>query len=405
MSLQRRLPRCVLTALPMAALGVLLLAPVAQAQPDPYDDPPAPPPKAQPKPPVPKPPMPKPPAAQPPAPKPPLGKPAGPKVPAPLPPVPKPGADAQPSLPPDGTAAPRPKFQPRPRKFRQPSEQNMRKLAGRPKSGVDKHGAHGKPGGDQSHAKKKQSPKDEHGYCIGHGPKDRPTAINLVHGWLGVNNEKAIPGPKRNSNAGWRFWEDSDWWKWQLTPYLWRYENHDDHCDPRNQPIPLLANIINLGALLFLFGRFGRKPLAEALRKRKQTIMSELDKARTIKKGAQDRLAHYEDELAHLDDTLVALRDKYVAEGELEEKRVMSGAGEARDRMLADVDFRLSQETKSARDDLSRAALDGALSSAEKLLGYKVTKADHDRLAEEYLSQIGPALKEQRGPRRGGGAA
>ncbi len=399
MNLQRCLPRSLVTSLPVAAaLGVLLLAPVAQAQPDPYDDPPAPPPKTQPKPPVPKPPVAKPPVAKPPAPKPPLGKPVAPKLPAPLPP--KPGADAKPPVPPDGKVVPpRPKVQRQRPTPRRPTDRALRNLTGHGKPG-DAKSAHGKPGGDKGHdAHKKKYPKDEHGYCIGHGPKDRPTEINLVHGWLGVNNEKAVPAPKREGTLDW------GWWKWQLTPYLWRYENHHDHCDPRNQPIPLLANIINLGALLFLFGRFGRKPLAEALRKRKKTIMSELDKARTIKKGAQDRLAHYEDELAHLDDTLVALRDKYVAEGELEEKRVMSGAGEARDRMLSDVAFRLSQEAKSARDDLSRDALDGALNAAETLLNKKVTKADHDRLAEEYLSQIGPALKEQGGPRPGGGAA
>ena len=371
-----------------AALGAVFVARSASAQPDDYpDEPPAPPPKVQPKPPPPKPPV-----AKPPAPKPPAALP-----PAPKPPQPSGGAD-QPSKPPPRATAPVP---PRPLgrpPAHRPSDEALKRLRDRLPSGKGKPSKHGKAEPQKSHPKKKHA-KDEHGYCIGRGMTDRPTEINLVHGWLGVNNDKAVPAPKRQGTFDWA------WWKWQLTPYMWRYENHDDHCDARNQPIPLLANIINLGVLLFLFARFGRKPVAEALRKRKKTIMSELDKAQSIKKSAQDRLAHYEDELTHLDDTLVALREKYVAEGELEETRVINAAGEARDRMLADVAFRVTQESKSARDDLSRQALDGALAAAEKLLEGKVTKADHDRLAEEYLAHIGPALKKKQATRRAGGTA
>lgn len=240
-------------------------------------------------------------------------------------------------------------------------------------------------------APKKKYPVDAHGYCLAqgakNGPNDRPKDINLFHGWLGVNNEKAIPAPRRE--GGW----DAQWWKWRLTPYLWRYENHDDHCDPRNQPIPLLANIINLGALIFLLVRFGRKPVSEALKKRKDTIMEEVDRAREIKGAAKKRLDHYEGELDHLDDKLVALRDQYTAEGVSEEKRVVGEMKNTRERMMNDAQFRISQEGKASRDSLSREALDEALRAAEELLTTSVTKADHDRLAAEYLEQLGPALK------------
>jgi len=265
---------------------------------------------------------------------------------------------------------------------------------------ADKGGAEGV---EEEHAAPKH-PVDAHGYCIGDGPQDRPKDINLFHGWLGVNNEKAVPAPPKGGGEEWwgkEWFGNKDWWTWRLTPHPWRYENHDDHCDPRNQPIPLLASVINIGVLLFLLMRFGRKPVEESLSKRKKSIMSEIDKAQHIKKNAQERLDRYEDDLEHLEEKLEALRDQYAAEGAYEEKRAKEDVAEARERMIADAEFRVSQEGKTARDNLSREALEQALHAAEVLLGKAISKADHDRLAEEYLDQIGPALKAEQSSEEG----
>ena len=264
-----------------------------------------------------------------------------------------------------------------------------------------------KPGAKR---KRKKYPRDEHGYCVGQGANDRPKDINLVHGWFGVNNEKAVPRPRFagwDSNASWgdnfkRMWP---FWKWRLTPYLYRYENHDDHCDPRNQPVPLLANIINIGALIFLMVWFGRKPMTEALRNRKQSITSEMDKARAIKKSARERLDRYEDDLDHLDDKLAELRDQYALEAANDEKRLREAMLATRDRLLADVDFRLAQADKGARDALSREALESAMSAAEQLLVDNLKDSDHDRLEAEYLDHIGGMLASSDGSGTDGGVA
>ncbi|MCA9625375.1 MAG: ATP synthase F0 subunit B, partial [Myxococcales bacterium] len=251
---------------------------------------------------------------------------------------------------------------------------------------------------EESHADKKHFPVDAHGNCIGDGPQDKPKDINLFHGWFGVNNEAAKAEPARTGGEecwGRDYLGNKEWWLWRLTPYMYRYENHDDHCDPRNEPVPLLANVINIGVLLFLLIRFGRGPITGALRDRKRSIMKEIDDAQRIKKEAVERYEHYLHELEHLDDRLVALREQYAAEGVREQERAREDAEDARRRLLADAEFRVSQEGKSARDHLSREALEEALAAAEKLLSASITKADHDRLAEEYLEQIGPALTRE----------
>jgi len=243
-----------------------------------------------------------------------------------------------------------------------------------------KHGAgQGDEHGAGQGAKHAAGHGDEHGaghgaehgahHCPGHGPDDPPGHINLFHGFFGLTTDKP-------SEVGW----------------LRRYDNPDDPC-AKEQP-PLLAAVANFLILALLIYRFGRKPISQALRNRKETIMKEIDEAQAIKDKAQRRLDDYEGELDHLDDKLVSLREQYAKEAKLEDKRTREELAAARDRMMADADFRLAQESKSARDELSRRALSDALSAAEELLGKAVSPRDRDRLAEQYLDYIGAALQD-----------
>jgi F-type H+-transporting ATPase subunit b len=265
---------------------------------------------------------------------------------------------------------------------------------------------------DPGFAKLPRIEKDDHGFCPGHGVDQRPEDINLVHGWLGIDNAQAEPRPRvppRDPNLGYfeNFKAQWPYWKWRITPYPYRFEDHDNPCDPRNEPIPLLANLVNLGALMFLLVRFGRKPAAEGLQRRRERIMREIDEARALKKKAKDRLAGYEDDLDQLDDKRQAVIEQYEAEGEVERTRILQEMGETRDRMMADAEFRIAQESKQARTELSHDALESALTAAEELLKAKVTDGDRQRLADEYLEQIGEALARDtvgRGTEGGGEA-
>lgn len=229
---------------------------------------------------------------------------------------------------------------------------------------------------------------DEQGRCRFYGPTDRPKDINLFHGLLGTTENKSEVEAPPEPRGSW------EWWKWRLTPTWYRYDNHDCPCDPQNEPTPLIANIINFGALVFLFVWFGKKPLREALRKRKESIMSEIDKAKSIKKKAQQRLDHYEAELDQLDQKLVNLKGQYAADAERERGEIETDGERNRQRLLADVEQRLRQEARGARDELSKEALMSALRAAEELIKERLTKADQERIAEEYLDHIGPALAE-----------
>lgn len=212
--------------------------------------------------------------------------------------------------------------------------------------------------------------------CPGHGHDDPPPAPNWWRGILMVDNERA---------------ESPSF----INKLFFRYENHKDPCDPKNQPPPVLASVLNFGLLAWVLYRYGRKPLAEALLKRKQSIMAEIDTATKLKEDAEARLHDYEDKLERLEETLAELRAEYAAQSADEKKHVLAEAEERRARMRRDAEFRIEQESKAARARLLDEAVAGAVTAAEELLAKRVSSNDLDRLADDYLASVGSAVAQR----------
>lgn len=220
--------------------------------------------------------------------------------------------------------------------------------------------------------------EDEHGgeheWCPGHGASDPPPPPNWWRGILMVDNDLAKSPSVIN----------------QL---LFRYENKKDPCDKENLPPPFLASVINFAILGLILYKFGRKPLAEALLKRKTTIMADIDTATQLKEDAERRLEEYEDRFERMDEKLAELRGELAAQAEQEKKHILAEAEERRARMIRDAEFRIEQEGKAVRAELLQQAIAGAAAAAEELLVKKVGPSDLDRMAEDYLKSVGSAFK------------
>jgi F-type H+-transporting ATPase subunit b len=189
---------------------------------------------------------------------------------------------------------------------------------------------------------------------------------------LGVNNEAAESGSP-------------------MKRLLWRYENPKDACDPKNEPPPFLAALINFAVLAFVIGKFGQKPVAAALLKRKESIMQEIDNATRLREEAEARLEEYEEKFENIEEKLEATKAEFAAQSEAEKQRILLEAEERRVRMRRDAEFRIEQELKEARLALLGEAVEGAVKAAEALLKSRVASADQDRIAEEYLGAVGKA--------------
>lgn len=213
------------------------------------------------------------------------------------------------------------------------------------------------------------------GHCPGHGPEDAPhfDQINWWHGMIGVDNTKS---------QSTRF----------VDKLLWRYHNPTNPCDEKNQQVPLFAAFLNLAVLGFIVYRFGRKPIGEALVKRKQEIMSEIETASRLEREAQRRLDELEGKFDQIHETLKVLKIEYAAQAEIEKKHIVAEAEERRARMRRDAEFRVEQELRAARISLMHQAVSDATSAAEEIIRKRTAQADIDRMSEEYLTSLRSAL-------------
>jgi F-type H+-transporting ATPase subunit b len=166
---------------------------------------------------------------------------------------------------------------------------------------------------------------------------------------------------------------------------------------PKGTPVPFGAMILNSAILYYLLVRFAKKPIANALKNRKATILRGMEEAGQMKKEAQAQLASYEEKLATIDQEIERVRNDMRSSGQAERTRILAEAKEKRTRMERDAQTLIGQELKAARENLTSEMTRAALRSAEATLRTKMTAADQNRLAEEYLSGIKSAASALRG--------
>jgi F-type H+-transporting ATPase subunit b len=73
--------------------------------------------------------------------------------------------------------------------------------------------------------------------------------------------------------------------------------------------------------------------------------------------------------------------------------------------MTKDAVFLLQQEVKQMRQDLVKETAEIAIAVAEDMLKKKLTPSDHERLADEYLSELIAKSPRSVMPPRAGGAS
>jgi F0F1-type ATP synthase membrane subunit b/b' len=152
---------------------------------------------------------------------------------------------------------------------------------------------------------------------------------------------------------------------------------------------PFVAMLINFGILAAGYYVLGRRPVAAGLQARRDTISKEIEEAQKMKREAEERAKTYQSKLEKLEEELQIARESLVRAGEAESERIVREAETKAERMRKDAGFLVEQELKKLRGELWRDAVEGAVAAAEELLKKRVTPADQERLAEDYLADLG----------------
>jgi F-type H+-transporting ATPase subunit b len=152
---------------------------------------------------------------------------------------------------------------------------------------------------------------------------------------------------------------------------------------------PFVAAVLNFAILATAYYMLGKKPIGTALQNRRDSIAKEIEEAQRAKAAAEQRAKVYQGKLEKLEDEVRAAREALVRAGEAERERIVTDAEAKAVRLGNEAQFLVEQELKQVREDLWREAVEAAVLGAQELLVGRVTAADQERLAEDYLATLG----------------
>ncbi len=169
----------------------------------------------------------------------------------------------------------------------------------------------------------------------------------------------------------------------------------DAHGNPIVPVTPFAYLLLNAAILFFIYYRAGKKPIADGLQARHDTVAKDLAESAKIKAEAEARLAEYTTRLETLEEELQRIKGDIIKAGEGERARIVKEAEEKAERMKKDATFLLDQEMKQLRLDMIAFTVEAASTAAEQVLKSRIGASDHERLADEYVKQLSQSPPSQ----------
>lgn len=145
---------------------------------------------------------------------------------------------------------------------------------------------------------------------------------------------------------------------------------------------------LSFGILLWVLYKFALPPILETLETRERKIRESLDQAETNRATAERKLKEYETKLqnaAKEAETILA-EAKQQAQRLLEENEQRLRADSQR--IKEETTQEIERERRKALQDIKGTTAELAVLVAEKVIGRSLTDADHQRFAQEALTEV-----------------
>lgn len=147
--------------------------------------------------------------------------------------------------------------------------------------------------------------------------------------------------------------------------------------------------VINFLVLLFILYKLFYKPVLTFLENRRSEIARNLAEAEHAREKADEILNQYREKLARAEKEAQEIIARATKAGEEERiKLIEQGHNEAA-ALLEKARAEIRKERDEALAALRKEIATLAVMAAGKILGRTVTKEDHEKLVDEFLSEVG----------------
>jgi len=154
-------------------------------------------------------------------------------------------------------------------------------------------------------------------------------------------------------------------------------------------PAAIWPTWLAFGILFFLLWKFAFPAIIGMLDKRSAAIKESLEKAEQTKVEAERLLDEYKQQMAEArgDASKVIEQGRKVAETMKEE--IVAKANEEAAAVVAKAREIMEAERKAAVAELQASVADISVAVAGKLIGEKLSAADHAKLIDQYVAEVG----------------
>ena len=156
-------------------------------------------------------------------------------------------------------------------------------------------------------------------------------------------------------------------------------------------PWTFIAQICNLFIQMYLIKRFLFKPINEVLQKRRELADQEIREAREAKEEADGLKAQYEEGLLNARTEAAQIVQNAQKEAQLKADETVREAQEHALNIRRRAEADIAQEKKKAINEV-KDEIDGlAMDIAGKVVEKEINEADHRKLIDEFIENVGEA--------------
>ncbi len=145
---------------------------------------------------------------------------------------------------------------------------------------------------------------------------------------------------------------------------------------------------LNFGILAFLIVKFGKDPLMNFLKGRKEELSKAINELEQEKKKATDQIQETLQLVEQGDEHIEKIRQRITEQGENEKEKIIQGARYQSEQMIKESKKKISSHILTAKESFRSDLIDAAIRVAMTRLPEEINDNDNNLLLNSFLTEI-----------------
>lgn len=150
----------------------------------------------------------------------------------------------------------------------------------------------------------------------------------------------------------------------------------------------MIWTILTFLILVFILGRWGWKPLIEAIEEREAKIKADLEATKSARESAEKMRAELEEKMAELSQKTREMLSQAKSDGEKAREELLKKSAEEAKQILEKTKRQLDEERDRLVRELRAEVAGLSIQAAERILRQVVDRKSQERLVQDFLKDL-----------------